>query len=95
MSKEIYLLGIGHGTPIFIELAEACGYTIAGLYHYNDDRTGEIDHGYKILGSFGDLLSKDLHGMAFCLTMGDMNIKQSVSQQIMRTGGGNTVSHTP
>jgi hypothetical protein len=87
MSKEIYLLGIGHGTPIFIELAEACGYSIAGLYHYNDDRTGETDHGYKILGSFNDLLVKNLQGMAFCLTMGDMKIKQTVSHRIIRRGG--------
>ena len=87
MSKKIYFLGIGHGTPIFIELAEACGYTIAGLYHYNDDRTGETDHGYKILGSFDDLLAKNLQGKAFCLTMGDMKIKQTVSQRIMDMGG--------
>lgn len=30
-NKEISLLGVGHGTPIFMELAETCGYTIAGL----------------------------------------------------------------
>ena len=55
--KEIYALGVGHGTPIFIELAEACGYKVGGLYHYNDARTGESDHGYIILGSFNDLLN--------------------------------------
>ena len=40
--KEIYALGIGHNTPVSIDLAESCGYKIAGLYHYNDTRTGEI-----------------------------------------------------
>ena len=40
--KNIYVLGIGHNTPVFVDLAEACGYTIAGLYHYNDDRTGQV-----------------------------------------------------
>lgn len=86
-NKPIYLLGIGYGTPIFIELAEACGYHIAGLYHYNSDRTGEIDHDYKILGSFNDLLSQDLQGKNFCLTMGDMSIKQLVSLNITHRGG--------
>ena len=86
-SRDIYLLGIGHGTPIFIELAEACGYHVAGLYHYNSARTGEVDHGYKILGSFGDLLRIDLRGKNFCLTMGDMAIKQAVSSDIIQRGG--------
>ena len=85
--REIYLLGIGHGTPIFMELAEACGYTIAGLYHYNDERTGEIDHGYKILGSFEDLFRSDIKGKLFCLTMGDMNTKTLVSKRLMAMGG--------
>ena len=44
--KNIYVLGIGHNTPVFVDLAEACGYTIAGLYHYNDDRTGQVDHDF-------------------------------------------------
>ena len=57
--KKIYALGIGRNTPVFIDLAEAYGYTIAGLYHYNDDRTGEYDHGFEILGSFEDLYKKN------------------------------------
>lgn len=48
-NKEIYALGIGHNTPVFLDLAMACGYSIAGLYHYNSERTGELDHGYKSL----------------------------------------------
>lgn len=93
-NKEIYLLGVGHGTPIFIELAEACGYHVAGLYHYNGDRTGEVDHGYKILGSFSDLLCNDLRSKNYCLTMGDMAIKQAVSSAIIQRGG-NTHSCSP
>lgn len=44
-SKGIYPLGVGHATPLFIEPAEACGYHVVGLYHYNEERTGETDHG--------------------------------------------------
>ena len=67
--KEIYALGVGHATPVFIELAEACGYKVVGLYHYNDTRTGELDHGFPILGSFDDLLNSDIKGRCFVLTM--------------------------
>lgn len=86
--KVIYALGIGHNTPVFIDLAEACGYTIAGLYHYNNDRTGEIDHGFEVIGAFEDLFSKeDLSGMNFLLTMGDNSIRTEVSNKIISLGG--------
>jgi sugar O-acyltransferase (sialic acid O-acetyltransferase NeuD family) len=86
--KEIYLLGIGHNTPVFIDLAEHCGYTVAGFYHYNDDRTGKTDHGFHIIGSFYDLFSRDsLIGMNFLLTMGDIKIRVEVSEKLREKGG--------
>lgn len=86
--KLIYALGVGHNTPVFIDLAEACGYRVIGLYHYNDERTGEVDHGFDILGSFDDLFSKgDLSGMNFLLTMGDNKIRASLSDKIISLGG--------
>ena len=86
--KQIYALGIGHNTPVFIDLAEACGYTIVGLYHYNAERTGDIDHGFDILGSFEDLFSMgDLSSMNFLLTMGDNEIRTELSNKIISLGG--------
>lgn len=86
--RQIYVLGIGHNTPVFIDLALACGYTISGLYHYNDERTGEYDHGMKIIGSFEDLFSlKSLSGMEFLLTMGDNEIRTQLSDRIINKGG--------
>lgn len=86
--KEIYILGIGHNTPVFIDLVEACGYTIAGLYHYNDERTGDVDHGYTILGSYEDLWKKgSLKGMRFALSQGDNKIRTEVFNKIISMGG--------
>ena len=86
--KEIYALGVGHNTPVFIDLAEACGYRIVGLYHYNDSRTGEYDHGFEILGSFDDLLSAPtLFEKNFLLTMGDNKIRAELSEKILEKGG--------
>lgn len=88
MAKKIYALGVGHNTPVSIDLALACGYEIAGLYHYNSERTGEIDHGFKILGSFEDLLSmKSLKGKNFLLTMGNNKIRTDLSNKIIAKGG--------
>lgn len=84
----IYALGVGHNTPVFIDLAEACGYKIVGLYHYNNERTGETDHGLNILGSFDDLYNKgNLSGMNFLLTMGDNLIRTEVSNKLRQLGG--------
>lgn len=86
--KEIYALGVGHNTPVFIDLALDCGYEVVGLYHYTSGRTGEKDHGYEILGSFEDLFSKEsLQGQNFLLTMGDSKIRTELSKKIMDKGG--------
>lgn len=86
--KEIYALGVGHNTPVFIDLAEACGYTIIGLYHYNDSRTGEVEHGFNIIGSFDDLFAEgDLRGKNFLLTMGDNEIRTEITDKIIALGG--------
>lgn len=86
--KKIYALGVGHNTPVFIDLALDCGYEVVGLYHYNGDKTGEFDHGYEILGSFDDLFSKkSLQGLNFLLTMGDSKIRTDLSKKIIDKGG--------
>lgn len=87
MGKEIFALGVGLSTICRIELAEACGYTVSALYHYNADRTGESDHGYKIVGSFKDLFSQDIKGENFLLTMGDMKIRKELTERIISMGG--------
>lgn len=88
MTKEIYALGVGHNTPVLLDLAIGCGYIIAGLYHYNDERTGEVDHGFKILGSFNDLWQTgNCHGKKFLLTMGDLDVREELAKKIISLGG--------
>ena len=92
--KEIFVLGIGGSTPVFSDIAEACSYKIAGLYHYNDERTGENDHGYPILGSFEDLYQSDIKGKMFLLSQGDMKIREEVTNKIKQLGGKTSSSVT-
>ena len=88
MAKEIYALGVGHNTPVLLDLAIGCGYTIAGLYHYNDERTGDVDHGFKILGSFDDLWQAgNCQGKNFLLTMGDLDVREKLARKILSLGG--------
>jgi len=72
----------------YLDLAENCGYTVKGLYHYNDSRTGEMDHGYRILGSSKDLLkSNTLEGLNFMLSMGNTQIRSQLFKKISELGG--------
>lgn len=88
MNNEIYILGVGHSTPLTIELAEACGYTVAGLYHYAPGKTGEEVYGTKILGTHDDLLSEEsLEGRNFALSMGDNTIRENLYNNISSLGG--------
>ena len=88
MDNKIFILGVGHNTPVFINLAYDCGYDVVGLYHYNDERTGEIDHGVKIIGSFDDLFSEgDLSHKSFMLSMGDNIIRSQVCDRILSLNG--------
>ena len=70
-----------------MELAQACGYAIAGLYHYAPGRTGDEVHGFRILGTFEELLAGDLSGRNFVLTMGDADIRLELAERILRRGG--------
>ncbi len=85
--KEIYALGVGCNTPVFIDIAEACGYKVIGMYHYNEDKTEKTEYGIKILGSFSDLYKRnDLSKCNFILTMGDNKIRSSVFNTLQSLG---------
>ena len=88
LNKEIYILGVGHNTIVYIDLAESCGYKIAGLYHYNDERTGENIHGIPIIDSNATLFNKkSLEGMSFAISVGDNKIRAELAAKIREKGG--------
>jgi sugar O-acyltransferase (sialic acid O-acetyltransferase NeuD family) len=87
-NKEIYILGVGRNTIVYIDLVEACGYKVAGLYHYNDERTGELIHGHKIVDSNNNLFNKDsLAGINFAISVGNNKIRTELANDIRRLGG--------
>lgn len=85
---QIYVLGVGHSTPLTIELAQDCGYNVAGLYHFRDGRTGETEYNIPIIGTHCELLARDsLAGMNFALSMGDNVIRRQLFEVILAKGG--------
>lgn len=88
MNKEIFILGVGHSTPLTMELAEACGYIVSGLYHYAPGKTGEMMYGAQIIGTHDDLLAQEsLEGKQFALSMGDNTIRARLFALIKEKGG--------
>lgn len=87
-NKEIYILGVGRNTIVYIDLVESCGYKVAGLYHYNNERIGESIHGVTIIGSNSELFKKDtLEEINFAISVGDNKIRAMLAEQIKRKGG--------
>lgn len=87
MDKDIYILGVGHNTIVTIDLAEACGYRIAGLYHYLGDRTGENYFGHPIIGANNELFSQNLRGKQFAISVGNNDIRAELFYKIEQCGG--------
>lgn len=87
-NNEIYILGVGHNTIVYIDLVEACGYKVAGLYHYNDERTGELIHGHNIIDSNTNLFKEDsLAGINFAISVGNNKIRAELANKIRKLGG--------
>lgn len=86
--KEIYILGVGHNTPVYIELAELNGYKVKGLYHYESGRNGELIHNIPIIGTNDDLFNSiSLEGKYFALSMGGNDIRVKLASLIRKKAG--------
>ncbi|WP_289006642.1 transferase [Parabacteroides sp.] len=87
MNKEIYILGVGRNTIVTIDLAECCGYRVAGLYHYLSDRMGEQYFDHTIIGCNDELFEMDLSNMQFAISVGDNDIRAYLYNAIVERGG--------
>ncbi len=85
---DIYILGVGNNTPVYIDLVEECGHNVAGLYHYEEGRTGEKVVGHAIIGTNKELFSKkSLKDMCFLISMGNNEIRANLSKKIREKAG--------
>lgn len=86
--KDIYILGVGRNTGVYMDLVEACGYKIVGLIHYSEDRVGEDYMGVKIVMSHKDLFQNDsLNDCNFAISVGDNYIRTEIANKIRKRCG--------
>ncbi|TYB80256.1 acetyltransferase [Bizionia gelidisalsuginis] len=89
MKPIIYLIGVGNYTEVIIELAEDCGYDVKGLYHYNNERIGELVLGVPIIGCTEEVYKEDISNLNFAVTMGENKLRCQIAEKL-RLLGANT-----
>ena len=88
MGKELYILGVGLFTPVCLDLAVDCGYSVAGLYSFDSSLVGQMNHGIPVIGTYDDLFSREnLSGMSFMLSMGNGTVRAELFERIISLGG--------
>lgn len=87
MKPNIYLIGVGYYTEVIIELAQDCGFEVKGLYHYNEERVGDIVLGVEVIGSTNALFLQDIKNKNFGVTMGDNLLRENLANKIRGLGG--------
>lgn len=87
MNKDIYILGIGRNSIVTIDLAERCGFTVKGLYHYLPNRSGETYFGHEIIGCSQQLFDSNLFGLNFAISVGDNRIRAEIYNKLKLSGG--------
>jgi len=87
-NKDIYLIGVGNYTEVIIELAQECGFSIKGLYHYNNTRNGEKVMDIPIISSFDSIVEEGkVFGNNFVVTVGDNHKRSEIANLIREKGG--------
>ena len=86
-NKDINILGVGHNTIVYIDLVESCGYNVAGLFHFEQGRTGENYFGHEIVGTNEELFLSDISGKLFAISVGNNQIRSELYSRILSLGG--------
>lgn len=86
MAKEIFIIGAGTYGAAIGELAEVCGYSIAGFYDDDLSKVGKSILGKPVLGKldFEKGIRVDVN---FAIAIGNNSVRVSMSREIVKQGG--------
>lgn len=83
---KVAILGVGNYTEVMIELCEELDMDIAGLYHFNNSRDGQMVAGYKILGSYDDLFNNAKKDTGVVVAIGDNKLRLNCLMRARNAG---------
>ncbi len=83
----IYIIGTGSYAGVMLELAEACGYNVAGFYNaYGENSVNEIMD-ISVIGEFSECTENELKGKSFIVAVGDNKIRHDIMERVNALGG--------
>jgi sugar O-acyltransferase (sialic acid O-acetyltransferase NeuD family) len=86
MAGDIFIVGAGTYGAVIADLAEACGYSVAGFYDDDLSKAGKSVLGKPVLGKLDP--GKDIRKKAhYVVAIGNVEVHLSKSREIMRKGG--------
>lgn len=86
MADEIFIIGAGKYAAAIIDLAEACGYSVVGLYDDNLSKAGKEILGKQVLGIV-DYKSNISAGANYVVAIGNNSSRLSISKKVLENGG--------
>jgi sugar O-acyltransferase (sialic acid O-acetyltransferase NeuD family) len=86
MTKKIYIIGAGSYGEAIADLAEHCGYQIAGYYDDDDSKKDTICMGAKVIGKI-EISEEKVSGKLFAIAIGNNKIRESIAGKILDCGG--------
>jgi UDP-perosamine 4-acetyltransferase len=85
--KEIYIIGAGTYGEVMFDLAENCGYNVAGFFDDNKKKIGIEIFGKKLLGTIEDLFDRDLTGVNVVVAIGNNHVRNILLNRVRKQGG--------
>jgi len=85
-NRELFILGAGTYGEVIFELAEDCGYNVAGFYDDNEDLIGKVVMGVPVLDSIQNLLSRKEISGCYAIAIGSNTTRYSIGTVLQENG---------
>ena len=86
MIKKIYIIGAGSYGEAIADLAEHCGYQVAGYYDDDESKKETMCMGSKVIGKI-EISEEKVQGKLFAIAIGNNKIRESIAKKILDCGG--------
>lgn len=84
---ELYIVGAGTYGEAMFDLAEHCGYSVAGFFDDNEEKIGSLIFGKKVLGKVEELFADNLTGVNVVVAIGNNRVRNNLLKQVREKGG--------
>ena len=87
LNEDIYIVGSGPYGEVMFELAEICGYNVAGYFDEFDEKQGCTVMGTKVIDKLSNIKDEEIRGKKFIVAMGSNEARLKHMERIKRADG--------